>query len=80
MAMANITGLNIIENKIMEYVKECKKSPTTYEIQKKVKVSWSTVDKYGYKLEKKGHITIEEVFDDNGRKKIYWHLTDKGKD
>jgi hypothetical protein len=70
--------VNLTEKRIIDFLDSRKKCVvirlSTYEVAKGSKLSWTTVDKYGWKMKDKGIIKIEEEFDDLGQKKIFWTL------
>lgn len=64
-----------VEEAIVKLLKEEKKGLTTYQIAKRLGISWSTANTYCYKLKDKGKIRGEEKLARVGlSKKMVWKI------
>ncbi len=67
-----------IDNAIIRVLKEAKEPLTTYQIAKKLGISWSTANTHCYRLKDAGKIDCEYRIARIGEsKKVYWKLKER---
>jgi len=63
-----------VDGLIVGALKASKAPLSTYQIGKKLKISWSTANTHCYKLQAMGHLNMDMITNHIGQTKMLWRL------
>ena len=69
--------LSVVDRLIVNELRKSKRPLSTYQIGKKLNISWSTANTHCYKLKATGKVDMEVVNNHLGQRKMLWGLSNK---